>query len=82
MSTLETSIVFTFVLLVLSGLIVVPAILCADTAADSRYITDEVLNDYEDLISPERLNTFFTGLSENYRIIYGSLSGEAADEEE
>ena len=82
MSTLQTSIVFTFVLLVLSGLIVVPARLCADTAADSRYITDEVLNDYEDLISPERLNTFFTGLSENYRIIYGSLSGEAADEEE
>ncbi len=82
MSTLETSIVFTFVLLVLSGLIVVPARLCADTAADSRHITDEVLNDYEDLISPERLNTFFTGLSENYRIIYGSLSGEAADEEE
>lgn len=82
MSTLETSIVFTFVLLVLSGLIVVPARLCVDTAADSRYITDEVLNDYEDLISPERLNTFFTGLSENYRIIYGSLSGEAANEEE
>ena len=81
MSTLETSIVITFVMLVLTGLIIFPADLCADTIEDADYITECVIEKYEDVISPERLNTFLTGISENYRIVYGVIAGEAADEE-
>lgn len=81
MSTLETAIVISAVMLVLSGLIIFPADLCARTLSDAREAIEEVLED-DGLISAERLNTFLTGVSENYRIIYGAIVGEVADEEE
>lgn len=81
MSTLETTIVISVVMLVLSALIILPAQLCAEALTDAQDAIEEVLSE-DDLISPERLNTFFTGISENYRIIYGSIVGEVSDEEE
>lgn len=80
MSTIETSIVITFVMLVLSGLIVMPAKLCADTVDDAESAITDVVEDDGDM-SAERLNTLLTGISENYRIIYGTLSAEVSDEE-
>jgi hypothetical protein len=81
MSTLETTIVISAVMLVLSALIILPAQLCAEALTDAQDAIEDVLTE-DDLISPERLNTFFTGISENYRIIYGSIVGEVSDEEE
>ena len=81
MSTLETTIVISAVMLVLSALIILPAQLCAEALTDAQVAIEDVLSE-DDLISPERLNTFFTGISENYRIIYGSIVGEVSDEEE
>ena len=82
MSSLETAIVFSVVLTVLSGMVILPASLCADTVSDAREAIADILEEDSDIISPERLNTFFTGISENYRIIYGALAGEVSDEEE
>ena len=81
MSTLETTIIISAVMLVLSALIILPAQLCAEALTDAQEAIEDVLSE-DDLISPERLNTFFTGISENYRIIYGSIVGEVSDEEE
>lgn len=81
MSTLETTIVISAVMLVLSALIILPAQLCAEALTDVQDAIEDVLSE-DDIISPERLNTFFTGISENYRIIYGSIVGEVSDEEE
>ena len=82
MSSLETAIVFSVVLTVLSGMIILPAQLCADTLSDAREAITDVIEPDADIISPERLNTFLTGISENYRIIYGAIAGEVSDEEE
>ncbi len=82
MSTLETSIIFSLVMLVLSGLIIGPAKLCAETITDDREAMEDILDGNSEIMSPERLNTFFTGISDNYRIIYGAVVGEVADEEE
>ena len=82
MSTLETSIVISTVMIVLSGLIILPARLCAGTITDARSAMEDVITSDSDLISPERINTFFTGISENYRIIYGALTGEVNEGEE
>ena len=81
MSTLETTIVISAVMLVLTALIIFPARLCAEALNDAQAAIEDVLTD-DDLISPERLNTFLTGISENYRIIYGSIVEEVSDEEE
>lgn len=81
MSTLETTIVISAVMLVLSALIILPAQLCAEALTDVQDAIEDVLSE-DDIISPERLNTFFTGISENYRIIYGSIVGEVSDGEE
>lgn len=80
MSTLEATIVITSVMIVLSGLIVMPAKLCAETIDDAESAINDVLED-DNIMSAERLNTFLTGISENYRIIYGTLSAEVSDEE-
>ena len=64
MSTLETTIVISAVMLVLSALIILPAQLCAEALTDAQDAIEDVLSE-DDLISPERLNTFFTGISEN-----------------
>lgn len=82
MSSLETAIVFSVVLTVLSGMIILPAHLCADTLSDAREAIIDVIEPDEDIISPEKLNTFLSGISENYRIIYGAIAGEVSDEEE
>lgn len=86
MSTLETAIVFSAVMLVLCGLIVLPADLCAKTVIDVREAYEDITDYPEDSISVEGLNTFLTGISENYRIIYGAfsseMSGEAQDVQE
>ena len=82
MSSLETAIVFSVVLTVLSGMIILPAKLCADTLTDARDAVTDILEPDIDIISPERLNTFLTGISENYRIIYGAIAGEVSDAEE
>ncbi len=82
MSTLESSIVISVVMLVLSALIIMPARLCAETMRDANAAIEDVLEEDTDIISAERLNTFLTGLSENYRIIYGAIVQEVADEEE
>jgi len=80
MSSLETAICYTVVLLVLSALILLPMKLCADTLFDANSAIEDVLDDTDGFISAERLNTFLVGLSENYRIIYGTILGEADDE--
>ena len=82
MSSLETAIVFSVVLTVLSGMIILPAKLCADTLTDARDAVTDILEPDIDILSPERLNTFLTGISENYRIIYGAIAGEVSDAEE
>ncbi|MCR5592984.1 MAG: hypothetical protein K6F79_04470 [Saccharofermentans sp.] len=82
MSTLETAFVFTAVMIVLSGLIVLPANLCNDTLNEARAAVEDVLHKDEEVLSPEGLNTFFTGISENYRMIYGFIAGEESEYEE
>ena len=82
MSTLESSIAISVVMLVLSALIIMPARLCAETLTDANDAIEDVLEEDDSVLSAERLNTFLTGLSENYRIIYGSIVEEVADEEE
>ncbi len=72
MSTIETAVVITLVMLVLTGMIVLPARMCADTMNDAQDAIEDVMTQ-DELISPERLNTFLTGISENYRIIYGAF---------
>ena len=81
MSTLETVIVISLVMFVLTGMIILLAGMCADTLSDAQEAIEDVLTE-DDLISAERLNTFFTGISENYRIIYGTITEEVSDEEE
>ncbi|MBR4493296.1 MAG: hypothetical protein IKP14_01175 [Clostridiales bacterium] len=81
MSTIETAVVITLVMLVLTGMIVLPARMCADTMNDAQDAIEDVMTQ-DELISPERLNTFLTGISENYRIIYGAFIEEVSDEEE
>ena len=81
MSTLETAIVFSCVLLVLSGLIILPAGLCVKASVDADAAVTDIMEEEAD-VSPEELNTFLSGISDNYRIIYGALLGEVSDEEE
>jgi hypothetical protein len=81
MNTLETAVVFTALMLVLSGLIVMPANLCNDTLFEAREAVDDVLQKEDEEISQEGLNTFFTGVSENYRMIYGFIAGEGSSDE-
>lgn len=88
-STLETSLVISAVLLLLTFLILAPLEICGeclDLGRDGKTELDYQLENSEIitsrrvggrdawLTSPEMLCTFLTGLSENYRIIYGSLT--------
>lgn len=79
-STLETAIVITAVLFVLTALVIVPANYCIDCKI-STDIACEDISDGADGISSEQLNTLLTGLSENYRMIYGGISNELSEEE-
>ena len=61
MSTLETAIVFTIVLTLITFFV---------TAPESTAISYDA--------SPERLCTYLTGLSDNFRLIYGKAAGIAS----
>lgn len=79
-STLETAIVISAVIFILTAFIIFPADVCVDCHSLTVEAEDDI-NDGPDGISSEQLNTLLTGLSENYRMIYGGLS-DAIDEEE
>lgn len=78
-STFETAIVITAVIFVLTALIIVPA----DVYIDCRSLTNDAIEDTgdgTDGLSSEQLNTLLTGLSENYRMIYGGITDELEEE--
>jgi hypothetical protein len=79
-STLETAIVITAVIFVLTLFIIIPA----DVCIDCKTVTDTAIEDIGDGaegISSEQLNTLLTGLSENYRMIYGGALDALSEEE-
>lgn len=93
-STLETAIVFTVVFMVIILMIVLPMNLCADSVNIANSANEEIsfhlqngditegrtINGIEcHSTTPEELCTFLTGISENYRIIYGTII-EVSDE--
>ncbi|MBR6484059.1 MAG: hypothetical protein IKT14_03480 [Clostridiales bacterium] len=95
-SSLETAIVFTAVLTIITTLIIFPLDYCgrAKLLYDSflteqeGYLSNEEIVDTKDMgdhdltdICPERFCTFVSGISDNYRIIYDTL-GDALDEED
>ncbi len=96
MSTLETAFAFTVIITFLTFLITGPEELVLDCIEDVKagdeeigfFIDDSGLIDSTDIggnvsynTSPEKLCTYVTGISDNYRIIYGAVaSGGAADE--
>ena len=72
-STFETAIVITAVIFILTALIIIPA----DVCIDCHGLTSDAIEDTgdgTDGISSEQLNTLLTGLSENYRMIYGGIA--------
>ena len=100
MSTLETAITFSLILILLTIMITGPEAIaldsfdCAKAGGDELFYMekDEEIfkknpvngNDCYD-VSPEKLCTFLTGVSDNFRLIYGTVHnfpGEASDEEE
>ena len=100
MSTLESAIVFTLILVMLSVMIAGPEAIILDSygcakdggnelffmeqdkdVLDKNYVHGSVCYD----ASPEKLCTYLTGLSDNFRIIYGAfteLTEEEKNEEE
>ena len=78
-STFETAIVITAVIFVLTSLIIIPADVCIDCRGLTMDAIEDVV-DGADGISSEQLNTLLTGLSENYRMIYGGVA-DALEEE-
>ena len=99
MSTLESAIVFTLILMMLSFMIAGPEAIILDSydcakdggnelfymeqdkeVLEKKYVHGVVCYD----TSPEKMCTYLTGLSDNFRIIYGAFSDlakEGADEE-
>ena len=96
-STLETSIVFTVVILLISFLIMGPADLSLESLDDCRDGMDEIRFETEDSsiasfttvggvkisdCSPERFCTYITGFSDCYRIIYHTVADLAGGDED
>ena len=99
MSTLESVITMTLILFMLAFLITGPEAVAMDSFDCARHVGIELFDMEKDRAilysndvagatcydtSPERFNTFLSGLSDNFRLIYGSLydlAKEAADEE-
>ena len=94
-STIETAIVFTLVLLIIVTLITGPERVCLDSIGDLKSGIRELEIELEDSevaafyevngvnisdTSPERICTFMTGISDNFRLIYGGLSELAGGE--
>ena len=97
MSTLETAVVFTLILVMISFMITGPEAIALDSfecakdggnelffmerdreVLDENYVRGVVCYD----ASPEKLCTFVSGISDNFRLIYGSvfdLSQEGED---
>lgn len=97
MSTLETAIAFTVIITFLTFLIVCPEELALRSIEDVKaggeeigfYIDDSSLMDSRTIggsesynISPEKLCTYLTGISDNYRIVYGTIAGGGGSDEE
>lgn len=80
MSTVESAISITLVFLVLCALIIMPISICSQALNDANSSIEDVLTE-DGFITPEQLNTFLTGISENYRIIYGTIVEEVSNEE-
>ncbi|MCQ2515644.1 MAG: hypothetical protein MJ094_02135 [Saccharofermentans sp.] len=80
MSTIETAISITFVFVVLCALILMPISISSRALDDANISIEDVLFE-DEFLSSEQLNTFLTGISENYRIIYGSIVEEVTNEE-
>jgi hypothetical protein len=99
MSTLEAAITFSLILVMLAFMITGPEAIALDSLECARDggnelffmerdkdIADKVIVGGVDCYdtSPEKLCTYLSGISDNFRLIYGSvyeLSQEAADEE-
>lgn len=99
MSTLESAIVFSLILILLSFMITGPEAIALDSFECARdggnelffmeldreiayrnYVSGAVCYD----ASPEKLCTYLSGVSDNFRLLYGSvfdLSQEGGDEE-
>lgn len=93
MSTLETAIVFTIVLTLLTFMVTAPESTAIAAIEDCRYGFEEISFQNKDKkllnekkigsaisydASPERLCTYLTGLSDNFRLIYGKAASVAA----
>ena len=99
MSTLESAICFSLILILLSFMITGPEAVALDSFECAKSGGRELvlMNSDNGILdkhtvkgavcydtSPEKLCTYLSGISENYRLIYGSvfdLSKEASDEE-
>ncbi len=99
MSTLESAITFSLILVMLAFIITGPEAIALDSFECARHggnelffmerdedIADKVIVGGVDCYdtSPEKLCTYLSGISDNFRLIYGSvyeLSQEATNEE-
>ncbi len=77
-TTLESALVITAVIAVLVAFIIVPASFCADTVQDYKDAQEELYEERD--LTQEELCTFLTGISENYRLIYGGLRDAVTEE--
>ena len=101
MSTLETAIVFSIILTLLTFIVTAPESIAIEAFYDCKYGFEESEFQNKDKkllsekkigsavscdVSPERLCTYLTGLSDNFRLIYGKAasvaSGVTSDEKE
>lgn len=93
MSTLETAIVFTIILTLLTFMVTAPESTAIAAIEDCRCGFEEISFQNKDKkllnekkigsaisydASPERLCTYLTGLSDNFRLIYGKAASVAA----
>lgn len=93
MSTLESAIVFSLILTLLSFIVTAPEATALEAINDCKYGLEECefqngdlklltqkkignANSYD--TSPERLCTYLTGLSDNFRLVYGKAASIAA----
>ena len=95
MSTLESAIAFSLILIVLAFMITAPESIALDSFECAKdggnelfYMQQDDGVAYENYVSgitcydtsPERLCTFLSGISDNFRIIYGSVFEFAKEE--
>ena len=94
MSTLETAIVFTIVITILTFIVTAPESTAIEAFYDCRYGFEEYEYQNKDTrlltekkigsavsynTSPEKLCTYLTGLSDNFRLIYGRAATVASE---